>query len=101
MTLYRSTRGHAEAMQLLPSLWNDICAFAGVGELSQGKPTGCYIDTDGQPILDNRTSGEIGLLIPTGEGLVVVRQGEYLVKAAGDLIRLTAEEFQQQPFVPA
>lgn len=101
MALYRSTRGHAEAMQLLPENWNDLCAFAGVGELSEGKPSGCYIDANGQPILDSSTSGEIGLLIPTGEGLIVARQYDYIVKAAGDLIRLTPAEFMQQPFAPA
>lgn len=101
MSLFKSTRGHAEAMQLLPGHWNDICAFAGVGELSHGKPTGCFIDTDGQPIVDGRTSDEIGLLIPTDEGLVVARQGDYLVKAGGDLIRLTPDEFKLQPFAPA
>lgn len=102
MSLYRSKRGTAEAMQLLPENWNDLCAFAGVGELSEGKPTGCFIDpNDGQPILDTRTSDEIGLLIPTSDGLVVARQGWWLIKADGDLIAMTPEEFRHQPFVPA
>ena len=99
--LYRSTRGHAEAMQLLPALWNDICAFAGVGTLAEGKPTGCYLDSSGQPLLDNTTSEEIGLLIPADGGFVIARQGDYLVKADGDLLKLTPSEFAMQPFKAA
>jgi hypothetical protein len=76
-----------EAVQLLWSTWSEMCKFADVGRLSDGKPEGCYIGTDGSP-LNNFAGGglggapilreptehdtwsdTIGLLIPTLKGV--------------------------------
>ena len=73
-----------EAVQLTWSTWNEMCDFAGVGKLSDGKPEGCYIDEDGNGT-DSATS-ELGLRIPTKEGLMLTREGDWVIRGvAGEL----------------
>jgi len=70
-----------EAVQLRWDTWSEICEFAGVGHMEDGKPTGCYIGPDVQPLPDDtQTSNEIGLLIPTLEGVMVARQNDWIIK---------------------
>jgi hypothetical protein len=62
-----------EAVQLLWSTWGEMCEHANVGKLVDGKPEGCYVD-----VLD--TNAKMGLLIPTLEGLMVAREGDWIIK---------------------
>ncbi len=68
-----------EAMQLRWDNWSEMCNHADVGKLTDGKPEGCYIGKDGQPMSDG-CSDEIGLLIPTLEGLMVARQNDWIIR---------------------
>ncbi len=68
-----------EAIQLRWDTWNEMCAFAGVGKLADGKPSGCYVGPDGQALPDGKTSEELGLQIPTREGLHLSRQNDWII----------------------
>lgn len=80
MSKYRKKPVVIEAVQLLWGNWNEMCDFAGVGKLSDGKPQGCYVGEDGKALPDGKTSEEIGLLIPTLEGLHLARQSDWVIK---------------------
>jgi hypothetical protein len=80
MAKYRKKPVVIEAMQLRWDNWNEMCDFAGVGKLSDGKPSGCYVGSDGQALPEGQTSEEIGILIPTLEGLHLGRQNDWVIK---------------------
>ena len=69
-----------KTLQLRWDNWSEMCDHADVGKLTDGKATGCYIGPDGHPLPDGRTSEKIGLLIPTLEGLLVARQGDFIIR---------------------
>lgn len=70
---YRKKPVVIEAVQLRWDNWDEMCEFAGVGKLSDGKPEG-YLIPDA-PDLEN-----MGLQIPTLEGLMLARQGDYVIR---------------------
>lgn len=78
---YRKRPVVVEAMQLLWTNWSEMCDFVGVGRLSDGKPEGCYVGTDGKG-MDSFPGGEarIGLWIPTLEGLMLGVQDDWIIK---------------------
>ena len=57
-----------EALQLRWDNWSEMCDFAGVGSLTDGKP--------------ERTlhQNSIGLSIPTLEGVMVASEGDWIIK---------------------
>jgi len=61
-----------EAVQLRWDTWNEICDFAGVGKLVDGKPGGRQ---DGM---------KIGLDIPTLEGLVHASENDWIIRGVAD-----------------
>ena len=79
-----------EALQLRWDTWSEICNFVGVDKLEDGKPQGTFIDSNGDPV--DRQSGHsdepshfiegdtLGLLIPTMEGVMLAREGDYIIK---------------------
>ena len=67
-----------EAVQLRWDTRGEVCDFVGVGEFSKGKPEGCFIDKNGQPTQD--CTEEIGLRIPTLEGIMLARQNDWIIK---------------------
>jgi len=79
-----------EAVQLLWSTWGEMCDHAGVGKLSDGKPEGCFLTMSGEasdvPVKvtdgpdDHGASAHIGLRIPTLEGLMLGREGDWIIK---------------------
>lgn len=72
-----------EAVQLRWDTWSEMCEHADVGRLSDNKPEGCYVDPlTGLQTED--TNGEIGILIPTLEGLMLGRQGDWIIKGVFD-----------------
>ena len=42
---YRKKPVIVEAVPLLLTTWHEICNFAGVGSLEDGKPQGCFLAT--------------------------------------------------------
>ena len=78
---YRKKPVVIDAVQLRWDTWNEMCDFAGVGKLTDNKPQGCSIDTDGQPLPESKGyTDEIGLLIPTLEGRMVGRQNDWIIR---------------------
>ena len=73
---YRKKPVIIEALQLTWDNWNEMCDFAGVGEVSEGKPQGTSKDQNGEPIPNN----EIAMFIPTLEGLHLARQGDWIIR---------------------
>ncbi len=58
---YRKKPVTVEAVQLRWDTWEEMCEFAGVGRLDDGKPEGTKKDQDGNAIPNN----EIAMFIPT------------------------------------
>ncbi len=68
MARYRKKPVIVDAVQLRWDNWSEMCVFAGVGSLSDGKP-------------EEKQDGEkIGLLIPTLEGVMEAKQNDWVIK---------------------
>lgn len=80
MGTYRTKPVTKEAVQLTWANWNEVCNFAGVGKLSEGKPQGCYLDAEGKLLPEGVTSDRIGLVIPTLEGVMIAAQDDWIIR---------------------
>ncbi len=83
-----------EAVQLLWGTWSEICEHADVGKLEDGKPSGCYVNADGEATQD---AGDqtIGLQIPTLEGVMLGREGDWIIKGVqGELYPCKPDIFE-------
>jgi hypothetical protein len=80
MAKYRKKPVVIDALQLRWDTWQEMCDFAGVGNLSDGKPQGCYIDEYGQPSEHPSSNHEMGMTIPTLEGLHIARQNDWIIR---------------------
>jgi hypothetical protein len=67
-----------EAVELRLDNWDEMCEHAGVGRLEHNQPQGTFIDADGRATQD--VTNEIGLLIPTLEGIMLARQGDFVIR---------------------
>ncbi|KKM65389.1 hypothetical protein LCGC14_1491890 [marine sediment metagenome] len=93
MTQFRKKPVVIEAVQLRWDTWSEMCDFAGVGKLVDGKPEGCYIDGGGQST-DAHTE-VMGLRIPTLEGLMVAREGDWIIRGVkGELYPCKPDIFE-------
>ena len=91
MAKYRKKPVVIEAVQLTWENWQEICDFAGVGTLEDGKPTGTDKDLDGNPLPD----GGPGLLIPTLEGVHLANPGDWIIKGVqGELYPCKPDIFE-------
>ena len=102
MALYKKKPVIVEAVQLKWNTWNEICEFADVGSLSDGKPQGCYIDSEGNELPIGKTSETLGLKIPTLEGIMLARENDWIIKGVNnelypckpDIFEKTYERFE-------
>ena len=69
-----------EALQLRWDNWSEMCDFAGVGKIEDGKPQGCYVDDAGNALQEPHTSQRMGLWIPTLEGLMLGVQDDWIIR---------------------
>ena len=71
-----------EAVQLRWDTWGQMCLHADVGQLAEAKPEGCYIDpaTGKDSDVPVGSDHEIGLRIPTLEGLMIARQNDWVIR---------------------
>lgn len=121
MAKYRRKPVEVEALRLGWDTWSEMCEFAGVGRLTEGKPQGCWVEpATGEPVWDPddprepartplrddgnipsiTTEHEIGMLIPTKEGVMLARQGDFVVREPfptgdRDVYPVKAEVFEQ------
>jgi hypothetical protein len=72
MAKFRKKPVIIEAVQLRWDTWNEMCGFAGVGKLVDGKPQG---HQDGEAI---------GLDIPTLEGLMHANENDWVIRGVKD-----------------
>lgn len=86
-----------EAVQLRWDNWSEMCLFADVGRLSEGKPQGCYVTEDGEGT--DAFPGEgarIGLWIPTLEGVMLATQNDWVIKGVrGEFYACKPDIFEQ------
>ncbi len=87
-----------EAVQLKWETWDEMCAHAGVGRLTEGKPEGCYVDDDGNEVKDS--GARIGLLIPTLEGLMTAREDDWIIKDIQGDIYLCKPDIFEATYTP-
>jgi len=93
---YRKRPVVIEAVQLTWDTWSEICDFAGVGKLQDGKPEGCYVGADGKALPGDQVSDRMGLLIPTLEGLMVASENDWIIKGVkGELYPCKPDIFEQ------
>ena len=84
-----------EAVCLGWDTWSEMCDYAGVGKVSDGKPEGCYLGPDGQPREQHESSDRMGLLIPTLEGLMIGTEGDWIIKGVkGELYPCKPDIFE-------
>ena len=77
---YRKKPVVIDAVQLSWSNWGEMCAFADVGKLEENRPSGCFVDAEGKVLPEGETSEEMGLLIPTLEGVMLARQNDFVIR---------------------
>jgi hypothetical protein len=86
MTRYRKKPVVIEAVQLRWDTWSEMCGHAGVGDLADGKPEGCFVNEEGVGVSSfpgDRPDGapcRIGLWIPTLEGLMLGIENDWIIK---------------------
>ena len=91
MAKYRKKPVVIEALQLRWDTWDDMCEFADVGKLSEGKPEGTNVDQDG-----NSLGEEIGMFIPTLEGLHLAKENDFVIKGVqGELYPCKPDIFEK------
>lgn len=84
-----------EAVQLTWQTWNEVCEFADVGKLEDGKPQGCYIDPETGMDGSEGCSEEIGLSIPTLEGVMLARENDWIIRGVqGELYPCKPDIFE-------
>lgn len=76
---YRKKPVVIDAEQLTWANWSAVCELAQVGKLTEGRPEGTYLDWNWQPTTDSFLQ-RLGLLIPTLEGLMIAREGDWIIK---------------------
>ncbi len=83
-----------EAMKLDWSTWNEVCDF--IGDKFKSGFHGCYLDDNGSPLPDEKTSNAMGLIIPTLKGDLLARQGDYIIKGIkGEFYPCKPDIFEQ------
>lgn len=100
-----------QAVQLRWDNWSEICDFADVGSLQDGKPQGVYLDADGNVLEPPDTGDELpgalvmakmdslgahlGLAIPTLEGLMVGSENDWIIRGVqGELYPCKPDIFE-------
>lgn len=71
MGKFRKRPVEIEAVQLRWDTWDEMCKFADVGRLADGKPEGTY---------QNGDSNKICLAIPTLEGVMTAVENDWVIR---------------------
>ncbi len=96
---YRKPPVVIEALQLTWANWPLMCDFADVGDIDEGKPRGTWLDEDGWPTGEpqiHRDTDTLGMLIPTLEGIMIAREGDYVIRGVkGELYPCKEDIFHE------
>lgn len=82
-TQYRKKPVIIEAVQLEWTAWNEICAFAGVGPIAEGKPQGGWAIPGAAGSFsqcEQTTDHVLALAIPTLEGVMIGNEHDWIIK---------------------
>ena len=89
MAKYRKKPVVIEAVQLRWDTWDEMCDFADVGELADGKPEGTST-FQGAGLRNG-----LGLMIPTLEGPMIARENDWVIKGVqGELYPCKPDIFE-------
>lgn len=88
-----------EALQLRWDNWSEMCDFAEVGKLADGKPEGCYVSAEGS-VSEATWTEEIGLRIPTLEGPELARQNDWIIRGIAGKLRPCKPDIFEQTYEP-
>lgn len=106
---FRKKPVEVEAVRLGWDTWSEVCDFAAVGHLTDGKPEGGWVDParreqsglegafrTGDPWADVSPDGQqIGLAIPTLEGLMIAAEGDWIIRGVqGELYPCKPDIFE-------
>lgn len=91
MAKYRNADGNeVDAVRLLWDAWDEVCALAGVGNLVDGKPEGCFVGHNG-----SEGAGNMGLIIPRDDMYHVACEGDYVFRSQwGTLFSMQPDTFE-------
>lgn len=86
-----------EAVQLRWDNWSEMCDFAGVGKMIDGKPEWTFLDAGGNPVSGATWhDGNMGLAIPTLEGVMIARQNDWIIRGVnGELYPCKPDIFEK------
>jgi hypothetical protein len=96
MAKFRKKPVVIEAVQLRWGNWSEMCEFAGVGFLKDGKPEGCFVKSDGTVSPHMEFTDRIGLQIPTLEGVMLGVENDWIIRGVqGELYPCKPDIFLQ------
>lgn len=95
MAKFRKKPVVIEAVQLRWGNWSEMCEFAGVGFLKDGKPEGCFVKSDGTVSPHMEFTDRIGLQIPTLEGVMLGIENDWIIRGVqGELYPCKPDIFE-------
>lgn len=83
MAKFRKKPVVIEAVQLSWATWPEICEFADVG-VGEKQPRGCYLTKEGTVVPAGEVTDYMGMIIPTLEGDMVAKQGDWIIKGVNN-----------------
>jgi hypothetical protein len=94
---YRKKPVVIEAVKLGWDTWNEVCNFV-PKPYFQG---GCYLDSDNFVLPEGKTSGTMGLRIRTLEGVMIAREGDYIIKGVNGEFYPCKPDIFEKTYEPA
>lgn len=84
--IFRKKPVIVDAVQLRWDTWDEMCDFAGVGKLTDGKPEG---------VPDGSGEDKIRMAIPTLEGVMMAEQNDWVIRGVkGELYPCKPDIFE-------
>jgi hypothetical protein len=97
MPKYRKKPVVIEAIQLRWDTWNEVCDFVPREYFYDG----VYLDDETfEPLRAGQTSNTIGLKIKTPEGIMLARQGDYIIKGVNGEIYPCKPDIFEKTYEP-
>jgi len=97
MAKYRKRPVVVEAVQLTWENWGQVCELLGNETFRRGA-VGTFLDENGYPTKD--VTDRIGLFLPTEEGVMLARQGDWIIKGVKGEVYLCKPEIFEETYEP-
>lgn len=93
MPTYRQKAIDVEAIQLTWPTWAAVCDFVSQDVTNEMGPEGTYVDRE-TGLSTTDPMGDLGLFLPTRQGLLLAREGDWIIRGLeGELRPCSPEEF--------